>query len=56
MLRHFAYVASALLIAALVGCASTKLPSCDGNHRRPVNEPPQADVSTFSYLSCGAAA
>lgn len=38
--------------AALAGCATTP-PTCDGSHRRPINEPAQAGVV---HPSCGAAA
>ncbi|TQK07826.1 hypothetical protein FBX97_3115 [Herbaspirillum sp. SJZ107] len=36
----------------LAGCAS-KLPTCDGKDRRPINEPGRAELH---YPSCGAAA
>jgi hypothetical protein len=38
-----------LLALALAGC-TTMPPSCDGANRRPINEPPQANVT---HLSCG---
>lgn len=38
------------LTSALAGCASTTLPNCDGENRRPINAPARADVL---YLSCG---
>lgn len=42
-----------LISTALAGCASTKLATCDGQDRRPVNAPPHAGAT---YPSCGLAA
>lgn len=42
-----------LISAFLAGCVSTKLPTCDGTERRPVNAPPHAGAA---YPSCGLAA
>ena len=39
-----------LVSTILAGCASTKVPSCDGLDRRPVNAPPHAGAT---YSSCG---
>lgn len=38
--------------AVLAGCV-TRLPTCDGSHRRPINAPAQAGIA---YPSCGTAA
>jgi hypothetical protein len=40
------------IAGVLAGCASTALPTCDGNERRPINVPPRAEIV---YPSCGAA-
>jgi hypothetical protein len=42
----------AVTSAVLGGCAS-RLPTCDGMDRRPINVPVQTDAT---YPSCGAAA
>lgn len=42
----------AVTLAVLGGCAS-RLPTCDGTDRRPVNAPVQTGTT---YPSCGAAA
>ena len=41
-----------VMTSAIAGCAST-LPTCDGQNRRPINEPARADTV---YPSCGATA
>lgn len=40
------------LAGVLTGCASTRLPMCDGKDRRPINAPARADIL---YPSCGTA-
>jgi hypothetical protein len=42
-----------LVVLSLASCASARLPTCDGKHRRPLNVPAQASVA---YPSCGSAA
>lgn len=42
-----------VLTSAMLGGCATRLPTCDGSHRRPINAPAQAGVV---YPSCGAAA
>lgn len=37
------FLASAAVLMTLAGCAS-KLPTCDGNSRRPINPPSQPAV------------
>lgn len=54
-MRHpFTILLAGVLLA---GCASTRLPTCDGRHRRPINPPAQAGLTPpIHYPSCGAAA
>lgn len=44
--------ACTILCTLLAGCA-TRLPTCDGTDRRPVNASPQVRAT---YFSCGATA
>ena len=38
------------IASALGGCANT-LPTCEGKHRRPINDPARVDIV---HASCGA--